>query len=185
MNLTRRQSIWRIADHVRTLLNFTEPPFDPERLIACLGGHIEYLTLKDAEQEGYGPDFEAELQTTAVINDDPRTVEFKVTVAGWKSDQRIRFSIAHEIGHLILHLLEPGGTLKAGQVTYRNLQSSEEELEANEFAAAFLMPTDLFAEYCQNYAESHNGEIDITAVAKEFDVSTSAATVRGSILSLW
>ena len=185
MNLTRRQSIWRIADHVRSLLQLTDPPFNPETLIMSLGGHIEYLTLKDAEQRGYSPNFEAELQTTAVKNDDPHTVEFTVTVANWKPDRRIRFSIAHEIGHLILHLLEPGGTLKPEQVTYRNLQSSEEELEANEFAAAFSMPTDLFTGYCQNYAESHNGEIDIEAVAKEFDVSTSAATVRGSILSLW
>lgn len=185
MNLTRRQSIWSIADHVRSLLNFSKPPFKPEDLITRLGGKIEYLSLKDAEEKEYNSNFEAELRTSEIVNDDPRTVEFTVTVAGWKKEQRIRFSIAHEIGHLILHLLEPGGTIKPLQVTYRNLQSSEEELEANEFAAAFLMPTDLFTEFCKNYAESHGGEIDIEAVAKEFDVSTSAATVRGSILSLW
>lgn len=185
MNLTRRQSIWSIADHVRSLLNFSNPPFNPETLITRLGGQIEYLTLKDAENMGYGPNFEAALQTTNVIDQDPYTVAFKVTVAGWKSEQRTRFSIAHEIGHLILHLLEPGGSIKPLQITYRNLQSSEEELEANEFAAAFLMPTDLFTEFCQDYAESHDGEIDIEEVAEQFNVSTSAATVRGSILSLW
>lgn len=185
MNLTRRQSIWYIADHVRSILKLSTPPFNPEELINRLGGNIKYLSLEDAEKEGYNANFEAALQTSSTSNDDPDSVEFTVIVADWKNKQRIRFSIAHEIGHLVLHLLVPGGKIKPSQITYRNLQSSEEELEANEFAAAFLMPTDLFKESCQHNAVSHNGKINIEEIAKVFDVSSSAATVRGSILSLW
>ena len=185
MNLTRRQSIWYIADHVRSILKLSTPPFNPEEIIDRLGGNIKYLSLEDAEKEGYNANFEAALQTSSASNDDPDSVEFTVIVADWKNKQRIRFSIAHEIGHLVLHLLKPDGEIKSLQNTYQNFRSSEEELEANEFAAAFLMPTDLFKESCQHNADSHNGKIYIEELAKKFDVSTSAATVRGSVLSLW
>ncbi len=161
MNLTRRQSIWYIADHVRSILKLSTPPFNPEELINRLGGNIKYLSLEDAEKEGYNANFEAALQTSSTSNDDPDSVEFTVIVADWKNKQRIRFSIAHEIGHLVLHLLVPGGKIKPSQITYRNLQS------------------------CEHNAVSHNGKINIEEIAKVFDVSSSAATVRGSILSLW
>ena len=186
MNLARRESIWRIADQVRSILDLSSSSsFDLEEIIYRLGGNIKYIGFDEAEKERYNANFEAALRTASVLDGDPDLVGFSVIVAGWKNKQRLRFSVAHEIGHLVLHLLTSGGKIKPAQDTYRNLQSSEEELEANEFAAAFLMPTDLFTEFCENYAESHGGKIDMEKVAEQFDVSTSAATVRGSVLSLW
>jgi Zn-dependent peptidase ImmA (M78 family)/DNA-binding XRE family transcriptional regulator len=47
-----------------------------------------------------------------------------------KSAERIRFDLAHELGHLVLH---------RGMATARNRRY---ELEANSFASAFLIPAD-------------------------------------------
>lgn len=52
-----------------------------------------------------------------------------------KSACRSRFGVAHEIGHLILHI----GTLTGDKVT---------EGEANRFASAFMMPRSIFIAEC-------------------------------------
>jgi hypothetical protein len=60
------------------------------------------------------------------------------------SPERIRFTIAHELGHLILHRVKQDrvdcdrGGMTSGQFDGRNI-----EREANEFASNLLMPTDV------------------------------------------
>ena len=51
-----------------------------------------------------------------------------------KPESRILFSIAHELGHLILHLLKPDGSIQECTTLHRGAQSTRKELEANEFA---------------------------------------------------
>lgn len=61
-----------------------------------------------------------------------------------ESTERQRFTIAHEIGHFILHKDKILFIDKNESVLYRNSESSSGELlkerEANSFAAALLMP---------------------------------------------
>ena len=108
---------------------------------------------------------------------------FEVRYRVDKPETRILFSVAHELGHLFLHLLEQDGKLKKAEVLQRNMSWSEEELEANEFAAAFLMPEEEFVEKCQEHLDENR--INVTKVAKDFNVSVQAATVRGNVLGLW
>lgn len=116
-----------------------------------------------------------------------RTIEagkkFEVRYQEEKPDTRMLFSIAHELGHLFLHLLNQNGTLKETGALQRSMAWNEEELEANEFAAAFLMPEDEFVESCRRHVQGNR--INITKVAEDFNVSVQAATVRGNVLGLW
>jgi Zn-dependent peptidase ImmA (M78 family) len=92
---------------------------------------------------------------------------------------RRRFTIAHELGHYVLHYLWPihKGDLVA-QPTWASRYGSEQtEWEANWFAAAFLMPAAPFKSAWQT-ARSNKA----TVVADVFGVSRRAAEVRAKAL---
>lgn len=96
--------------------------------------------------------------------------------------ERQQFSIAHELGHLLLHELSKKNSQ---EVYYRTIgKHSRLEWEANEFAASLLMPRDEFISFCVNNADT-SGLIDLSNVANNFCVSKQAARVRGSVLGLW
>ena len=98
---------------------------------------------------------------------------------------RQQFSIAHELGHLLLHKMNRVDTQYNGDTYYRkNGSSSQIEWEANEFAAALLMPREEFVDFCRNHVDA-SGEIDLNDIADKFGVSRQAARVRGSVLNLW
>ena len=95
---------------------------------------------------------------------------------------RRNFTIAHELGHLFLHM---GYKInqeiwERQEVTYFRKGDSEEEYEANEFAAAFLMPKKVYKEIMDRHTE---GNIVYTSkIAEEFNVSVKAASNRGKWL---
>ena len=94
---------------------------------------------------------------------------------------RRRFSVAHEIAHFLLH---NGDTYidKGYRLNFRDLESGSgtktEEMEANAFAAALLMPSkwvrDAFKKQPFDLTEDDGLEI----LAKKFKVSTQAMTYR-------
>jgi Zn-dependent peptidase ImmA (M78 family) len=102
------------------------------------------------------------------------------------SESRQRFSIAHEIGHLMLHSNNEHLTVDRYEkqfftraVGVRNL----DEIEANEFAAALLMPEDLIKEDFEKYVERDPDEI-ISRLAEKYKVSQVALTFRLKNLDL-
>jgi hypothetical protein len=52
---------------------------------------------------------------------------------------RLRWTIAHELGHLLLHKPEPNA-LRPDHPEYRHVYSNDRERQAERFAAAFLIP---------------------------------------------
>ncbi len=97
------------------------------------------------------------------------------------SPTRKRFTVAHEIGHFLLH--KGRGFIddfSAGETFYRNVeenQTLEIEKEANLFAAAVLMPEQKLKEIwpsCNNPAEA----------AEKFNVSEVSMTYRLKNLGL-
>ena len=104
---------------------------------------------------------------------------FDIYVSSITSGLRDRFTIAHEIGHYILHYIyarSQGDELENMYATrYGN---TREEWEANWFAAAFLMPEDDFRERYNRL----NGRL--ASVAAELCVSEKAAQVRADVLGL-
>lgn len=94
---------------------------------------------------------------------------------------RQRFSIAHELGHLVLH--EPAFQIdQHAFVSFRDSESSSatdpHEIEANQFAAALLMPAALLRECVEQLGENADVEESIGRLARRFDVSTQAMTIR-------
>ena len=96
--------------------------------------------------------------------------------------ERQQFSIAHELGHLLLHKIK---SADSHEIYYRRIgNNSRLEWEANEFAASLLMPREEFINICMNNADAF-GNIDLNVIANNFGVSKQAARVRGSVLKLW
>lgn len=97
---------------------------------------------------------------------------------------RVRFTIAHEIGHFILHKDENDFFIDKFNVPlFRDTTSSSGEIqrekEANSFAAALLMPEGLINEEINNYFEGAPQNKDlINFLAEKFEVSKNAMTYR-------
>ena len=94
---------------------------------------------------------------------------------------RQRFSIAHEIAHFVLH---DGDTYidKGYRVHFRDLESGsgtkQEEMEANAFAAALLMPAKWVRDAFRQQPFELTGDDSLELLAKQFSVSTEAMTYR-------
>jgi Zn-dependent peptidase ImmA (M78 family) len=116
----------------------------------------------------------------------------KMTIIGVNtltSRRRQRFTIAHELGHLLLHEGKPLIVDHSIRVNFRNDVSSmatdDEEIEANAFAASLLMPRNLILNNLKAYiikvaqhSESISREDLIVHLAREFDVSAEAVGYR-------
>lgn len=107
-------------------------------------------------------------------------------VIGVNRDQartRQRFTIAHELGHYVLHRRQLADVhLQRG---YRASQGDDPtEIEANAFAAELLMPRALVEASLRDRGhgsglDAESGDTDvIRELAREFDVSEQAMTIR-------
>jgi Zn-dependent peptidase ImmA (M78 family) len=112
---------------------------------------------------------------------------YEIVVNAKHSTQRKRFTIAHEIAHLILHKAKidsgemPQDFIKRPFVLARKkgakIEAEEKiEKEADNLAADILMPENVFRNVWQN-------STDVEQVAEYFNVSQAAATVRASVLT--
>jgi Zn-dependent peptidase ImmA (M78 family) len=106
---------------------------------------------------------------------------------------RQRFTIAHELGHLILHGYRTAHADRAFK--FRDARSSEgsasEEIQANQFAAELLMPRRLVLKALRSRSFDHAPEGDeeeaafggiIAELAEQFGVSKQAMSIRISSL---
>jgi Zn-dependent peptidase ImmA (M78 family) len=97
-----------------------------------------------------------------------------------QSPQRQRFTIAHELGHFLLHEGITNHVDRSYRVNYRSAESSQatnvEEIEANFFAASILMPKHMLD---PQSAESALDNDDLVAdLARQFQVSRLAMSLR-------
>lgn len=88
-----------------------------------------------------------------------------------------RFILAHELGHFELHRHLKRGFTDNDETLNHSHQPyfSQEEVEANEFAAEFLMPTEMFANECNGKVFNHKV---IEHLATKFNVSKTAAILK-------
>lgn len=108
---------------------------------------------------------------------------FIIEVSPYQTEERRNFTIAHELGHLFLHMgfqTNEQRWKKQDNISYYRNGNSEREYQSNEFAAAFLMPQDEYKKIMNQYT---NGSLVNTAeIARYFHVSVSAAANRGKWL---
>ena len=108
---------------------------------------------------------------------------FIIYVSPFQSSERKKFTVAHELGHLFLHMgYRTNSDLwnKQKNATYYRSVDSLMEYQANEFAAALLMPKKEYKKIMNQYTTGNKVETD--KVADYFGVSVSAASSRGKFL---
>ena len=166
---SHRQMTRRIEARTERLLddhNMAEPPIDVVGLAAALDAtvvdeeldeSISGMLLRDGDQAVIG------------VNRSHATV-------------RQRFTVAHELGHLLLHKGTPLFVDREVRVNMRDGRSStalsSHEIQANAFAASLLMPTHLIrSELSKLRPDAGQTEI-IGVLAQRFDVSQAAMQYR-------
>ncbi len=108
----------------------------------------------------------------------------RASIAVNENDQvpRQRFSIAHEIGHYLLHSDDADLFVDGASIYYRGKRSSEgtrfREIDANAFAGELLMPKHVLVKRLDNQPLHVLDEDAITELATSFQVSMHAMTVR-------
>lgn len=91
------------------------------------------------------------------------------------------FTLAHEIGHIILHL-EGSVSFVDDTITISGRSTDEKEQEANYFAACLLMPEDEVSKFLdlviEDFDKSGLTAMDIARIMSEFNVSFETALNR-------
>lgn len=172
MDQTRRNQIQQLANAVRGACEL-KTPMDLGLAIERLGGELVEIP---------NPEYEAQIEKKG-------NEGFRITLAIEAHENRKRFSIAHELGHLFLHmgyLVDDDKWQQIGTFVdsvYHRFGYNLEEHEANEFAASLLMPREEFIEIAKaNYS---SGYYTLDPIAEYFHVSTDAAKTRGCWLGLF
>lgn len=99
---------------------------------------------------------------------------FLIRINRHEKKERQRFTLAHEIGHYVLHrdLIRSGIT---DDIMYRSSLSDRYESEANKFAAELLMPQSLIRNRISGKSVD---DFLAEELAREFEVSVPAMKIR-------
>ncbi|WP_175037896.1 ImmA/IrrE family metallo-endopeptidase [Burkholderia contaminans] len=105
-----------------------------------------------------------------------------IGVAKEQPPARQRFTIAHEIGHILLHNFSDVHIDKNFAVMFRSAESSTAqdilEIEANTFAAELLMPESFIERELSNAVLDVEDDEQLRRLAKKYQVSAQAMTYR-------
>ncbi|WP_294210281.1 ImmA/IrrE family metallo-endopeptidase [uncultured Sphingomonas sp.] len=162
-----KPQVYKLAESVAQQLSFSAGD-DITAVVERMGGSVQVqdTLLSDPEHTG------------SLYVESPSS--FRIVVPSHTSPERDRFTVAHELGHYVLHYLwakKKNPSVPDRVVAFRR-GSDRIEWEANWFAAAFLMPE---AEFRAAFAAKAG---DIRAIADTFRVSSAAAEVRAKGLGL-
>lgn len=159
----------KIEKHAMQVLRdagFGDPPIDPTKIASNLGATVVPVDADDGES-GF------------CLREPMRTI---IGVNSAHHINRQRFTIAHEVGHLLLHRGRELIIDKSVRISYRNEVSSMatniEEMEANAFAAALLMPEDWVRGATESYLKSLRSKPLTDHMADHFKVSAQAMSFR-------
>lgn len=143
----------------------SELPVPVEQIARRLGAQITYES------------FEGEI-SGMLYRDSGTTV---IGVNSRHAPTRQRFTVAHEIGHLLIHKGQPLFIDRFVRVNWRNGESSPEEVQANAFAAELLMPRALVREaigHALSRRRDATPQEIVGTLARRFEVSTAAMQYR-------
>lgn len=158
----KKSSVEAFASAISEKLNF-KAGTPVEHLVHSLNGVLHYGWQSEDEREG-GSIFARDYD------------DFSICLSEHTSALRDRFTIAHELGHLFLHLQKvKKDDANAAMRATRHIKEDDQEQrraewEANWFAAQLLMPRDKFYRCAKDYGVSHAADV--------FGVSKTAAQVR-------
>lgn len=101
---------------------------------------------------------------------------FVIKVNRHEAKHRQRFTIAHEIGHFMLHRDRIGDGIR-DTILYRSKLSNQMEAEANRFAASLLMPFEQVRAKLNELGLQRDRAASIE-LARVFEVSSDAMEIR-------
>ena len=169
MNTNRRRSIDGRARALLEEAGITAAPVPVERIAKGLDAQLRFSPLDD------------ELSGMIYVKEGVPIIG----VNALHHPNRQRFTIAHEIGHLVLHRAEITKEIhvdKEFPMLMRDAASStgeqQMEVEANLFASVILMPADFLARPLGDRPFDIDDENAVSALAKEYKVSASAMRFR-------
>jgi Zn-dependent peptidase ImmA (M78 family) len=155
------------ARELLTKGKISKAPVPVERLAEMIGAEIRYEP------------FEGDMSGMAYRDVNGH---FIIGVNSVHPQTRCRFTIGHEIGHLLLHSDEDFHVDEGLPVWFRTQGkktiSSDKEIEANQFAAALLMPLPLLQEEAGKLPDNIDVDDAIAKLAERFCVSVQAMTIR-------
>lgn len=175
MRLQRREAIERQAEAILQRTGQINGQVDIFEVARKLGAVVQVQHMED---EISGVLVVSQDQKFILVNEDQALV-------------RQRFSVAHELGHLVLHDTSPermfvdGGVRlyqRVGQPSSANYRgpdshtTPDEEREANHFAAAILMPEPAVRAYA--FGKTVLEDLLVEEMARYFDVSVQAMSIR-------
>ncbi|WP_129789676.1 ImmA/IrrE family metallo-endopeptidase [Promicromonospora panici] len=159
----------RADDQAARLLahaEITHAPVDVEKIARLKGARVVHQEMEGNDISGM------------LVREDNRVI---IGVNSHHATVRQRFTIAHEIGHLVLHRGRALILDTPVRVNFRDRRSSlaedREEMEANRFAAALLMPAEFVLAEVQARQVKQVDEL-IDELAGRFNVSTEAMGYR-------
>lgn len=165
MRKARVRAVKEAANRLLIEQGITQPPVPVEEIAEAVGVRVRYSP------------FEGELAGMLVRGDGQAIIG----VNSLHHPNRQRFTIAHELGHLLLHKGEVHID-RSFRINKRDGVSSlggdPEEIEANRFAAELLIPFEMLAGdlLVRDIDVENEGEIKI--LAKKYQVSLQAMTLR-------
>ena len=169
MNPKRRSAIQKRAKDLVEEHGVTTAPVPVERIAKGLDAQLRFSPLDD------------ELSGMVYVKDGTPIIG----VNALHHPNRQRFTLAHEVGHLVLHRAEITKQIhvdKGFQMLMRNAASAvgidEMEIEANFFAAVLLMPEQFLARSLHGQSFDIDDESAVSTLAKEYKVSTAAMRFR-------
>jgi len=152
-----KEKVHALGERVAAKLGY-QPGEALEPIVTRLGGKIEVV-----------PDF-AHLSDTGSMEVRGEG-DFTIYLSPYTGQMRDRFTIAHELGHYVLH-----SRLGKKRIHIAREGSGRTEWEANWFAAGFLMPAAIFRQ--KRGEGASDGEL-----ALFFQVSPAAVQVRKETLA--
>jgi Zn-dependent peptidase ImmA (M78 family) len=167
VNKRNRHDIENFAQQTLKAHGLNSIPVDPVVLANSIGIIVNHATFSDENISGVVAKRGDEALILVNRNDKPF---------------RKRFTIAHEVGHYLLHFAENDGELVDHELDlYRDTENDSpdwvKEVEANQFAAALLMPAEKVKDkwkLCKSVEE----------MARIFNVSEEAMGYRLATLRL-
>ncbi len=168
MNKELRMLINNLTQDIIELFQIQIPITDINDVVNKLGGHIKedfnIVSISDGSIRKQGDGF-------------------VIFVSPFQSIERKNFTIAHELGHLFLHMgyMIDSELWEQQNETYYRSGDSLKEYQANEFAAALLMPEKQYKKIMDQYTIEDN-VVETSKIASYFKVSVSAASNRGKFL---
>lgn len=163
------QLIDQMTITIRKLYNIDIPISNINQVVNKIGGTV----VEDISIDGFS---DGRIRKTGANT-------FEIAISPFQTEERKNFTIAHELGHLFLHMGFRTNTNhweNQDNINYYRNGNSNQEYQCNEFAAAFLMPREDYKQIMEKYTT--NNQVDTSEIAKYFHVSVDAAANRGKWL---